>query len=133
MDAAAGRRWTLGLAFTSFVSIGLPTAALGVAWPTLRVDLDRPLGDRTVATAMGRLLDSPQRELRGLAFAPANDAGDGADAPAFEFRLAKTDRTVGWLSTAGGGEDYTITGMRLDVEPVRMAAPLYRPWRPSAP
>ena len=91
------------------------------------------LGDRTVATAMGRLLDSPQRELRGLAFAPANDAGDGADAPAFEFRLAKTDRTVGWLSTAGGGEDYTITGMRLDVEPVRMAAPLYRPWRQSTP
>ena len=91
------------------------------------------LGDRTLATAMGRLLDSPQRELRGLAFAPVNNAGDGADAPGFEFRLAKTGRTVGWLSTAAGGEDYTITGMRLDVEPVRMAAPLYRPWRPSTP
>jgi cyanophycinase len=91
------------------------------------------LGDRTLVTAMGRLLDSPQRELRGLAFAPLETSGESRPEPGFEFRLAKTAQTLGWLSTAGGGEEYTIIQILLDVDPVRMADPLYRPWRKTSP
>ena len=46
MDATRGRRRaTLGLAFVSFLCTGLPGAALGVLWPTMRSSLDRSLGD----------------------------------------------------------------------------------------
>ena len=33
------------LVFIAFVSLGLPDAVLGVAWPLIRLDFDRPLGD----------------------------------------------------------------------------------------
>jgi len=34
---------------------------------------------------------------------------------------------MGWFSSAGGGEDVTVLQARLDVTPVRLAAPLFTP------
>ena len=86
------------------------------------------LGDGTLAAAMARLLDSRATEVRGLAFgAPGEQTG-----PAnlgFEFRLYKGAGTRGWLSTASGSEAYTVTGVYLDIVPVKLAEPLYSPWR----
>ena len=43
-------------------------------------------------------------------------------------RLYKGPDTLAWFTSARGGEDYSVWRMRLDVSPVRMAQPLYRPW-----
>lgn len=93
------------------------------------------LGDNTLVTAMAQLLDSPDTELRGLAFngrALLEDralAGDGGPDPdptlGFEFRLYKDARTQGQYTGAWGAEDYSVQDMRLDVIPVRMRRPLY--------
>jgi cyanophycinase len=101
------------------------------------------LGDNTIAQAMAQLLDSPAKELRGLAArldgstSTSTGAGAGAGAGAvakadrgeplgFEFRLYKGPDTVGWFTGAFGGEDYTVVNVHLDVRPVRVASPLYR-------
>lgn len=85
------------------------------------------LGDQTIVAAMTQLLDSPQPEVRGLAYRAKPQAGDPAPTLGFEFRLYKGPGTVGWYSGAMGGEDYTVLGVRLDVMPVRMAQPLFTP------
>ena len=46
------QRALLGLACAAFVAIGLPVAALGVAWPTLRADAGRPLGDLGILSVL---------------------------------------------------------------------------------
>lgn len=86
------------------------------------------LGDGTLATAMGQLLDAQYTELRGLAFDPRPRAGDALAALGFEFRLYRGPGSHGWYSDAHGGEDYTVQDLRLDVRPVRMAQPMYTPW-----
>lgn len=96
-----------------------PYHASGAFYPDM-------LGDRVVVAAMTRLIDSPAAEVRGLAFDPAGDAS--STAPGFEFRLYKTDGIRGWLSTQGGPERYTVSGVGLDIRPVRFARPLYTPW-----
>jgi len=48
--AAARRRRTVALAFVAFISLGLPDALLGVAWPSLRASFGLPLD------ALGALL-----------------------------------------------------------------------------
>ncbi len=53
MSATRGRRRsTLGLAFVAFLCTGLPSAALGVLWPTMRLTLGRSLGDLGVVFVM---------------------------------------------------------------------------------
>ncbi len=89
------------------------------------------LGDQTIVSAMAQLLDSPQPEVRGLAFRAKPRPGDVAPELAFEFRLYKGAGTVGWYSGALGGEDYTVLKVRLDVIPVRMSAPLFTPLLPT--
>lgn len=88
------------------------------------------LGDTTITNLMARLVDGPQRELIGLAF-----GGPGSDRPelGFEFRLHKGPASLGRYSGEFGGEDYTVTDVLLDVTPVRMNLPLYRPWAAPAP
>lgn len=90
------------------------------------------LGDNAIVHAMAQLVDSPQRELRGLAFNGRALSGEAAHDPqpelGFEFRLYKGPDTLAWFTAAWGGEDYTLSRVRLDVAPVRMARPLYRPW-----
>lgn len=57
--------------------------------------------------------------------------GDLSPELGFEFRLYKGPGTMGWFSNALGGDDYTVLKVRLDVTPVRMAAPLFTPLVPS--
>ena len=83
------------------------------------------LAEGAIVSAMAQLLDSPERELLGLAYEPGprgshNQLG-------FEFRLYKTPDLNGWFSGALGSEDYTVLNAHLDVRPVRMAHPLYVP------
>jgi cyanophycinase len=83
------------------------------------------LGDGVIVTAMTRLVDGDQREQRGLAFTHAPAADDPAPDLAFEWRLWLDTRTRGWLML--DPESYTLTGVRLDVVPVRLQRPLYQP------
>lgn len=85
-------------------------------------------GDTTAANAMAHLLDSGQREARGLAFNASPATDDPAPQLGFEFRFYKDAATLGWYTGAFGGEDYTVARLRLDVTPVRVAQPLYTPW-----
>lgn len=88
------------------------------------------LGDGTFAGAMTNLIDNQAGELRGLAFDPQPAADDTRPALGFEFRLVKDGQTLGWYSDASGDDAYTVIDMRLDVLPVRVATPLYAPWKP---
>jgi cyanophycinase len=86
------------------------------------------LGDGAIVRAMSSLLDSPRDEVRGLAFDARFAPDDPQRALGFEFRLYKGPDTVGWYSGSQGGEAYSVAAVRLDVTPVRVAEPLYRPW-----
>lgn len=96
--------------------------------PPFHVDM---LGDGVIATAMGLLIDARYDEIRGLAFDPRTNADDPLAALGFELRLYKAPGAKGWYSEAGGGEDYTVHRLGLDVLPQRMAQPLYQPWKPA--
>ncbi len=90
------------------------------------------LGDNAIANAMAQLVDSPDRELRGLAFNGRALAGldplDPEPTLGFDFRLYKGPDTLGWFTGAWGGEDYSVARIYLDVRPVRMSHPLHQPW-----
>jgi cyanophycinase len=83
------------------------------------------LGDAAIVTAMTRLVDGDQREQRGLAFSAAPAGNDPAPELAFEWRLWLDAATRGWLALEP--ESYTLTGVRLDIVPVRLQRPLYQP------
>jgi cyanophycinase len=87
------------------------------------------LGDRTIVNAMSTLLDSREREAKGLAFRPANakDAAGDEARTGFEFRLSKRADTYGYAPKSGEGTDYGVFNISLDVLPVKMASPLYVP------
>jgi cyanophycinase len=99
------------------------------------------LGDNTVANAMAQLVDSPETELRGLAFngkallnGKADDRfetgeRDGRPELGFEFRLYKGKDTLAYYTGAWGGEDYTVLNVLVDVTPVVLPRPLYTPLR----
>jgi cyanophycinase len=86
------------------------------------------LGDTTIVNAMSNLIDNRQREAIGLAFDAHPAKGEKDPGLAFEFRLRKGADSLGYFTGAFGGEDYTVINIELDVTPVRMAKPLYRPW-----
>jgi cyanophycinase len=100
------------------------------------------LADGVLAQLMGQLLDSPQSEATGLAFnaarllpgtpLPADEAAQTRARAGFEFRLHKSPDAQGWFSSSGG-EHYTVTGLMLDVRPLRMAYPLYEALPETAP
>ena len=76
------------------------------------------LGDNVVVGAMARAAEGPGRQSVGLAWRPEQ-------ALAFEWRLSADARTRAW----GGPtrDDHTIEALRLDIEPVRLAQPVYQP------
>lgn len=88
------------------------------------------LGRGVLSTTMGQLIDAKYDEVRGLAFDPRGRADDPLGTLGFEFRLYKGEGSSGWYSDAFGGEDYTVQRLWLDVAPVRIALPVYRPWAP---
>lgn len=89
------------------------------------------LANRVLSTAMGLLIDGNFNEVRGLSFDPRARDDDPQAALGFEWRLYKAPGSVGWTSDEGGGEDYTVHRLALDVDPVRMARPLFAPWSAS--
>ena len=90
-------------------------------WPDM-------LGDNAIVNAMTELIDSGDREAFGVAaeLRPAR----GSDCPdlAFEFRLYKGEDSLGWFTGDFGGEDYSVANLYLDIVPVKLSLPIYRPW-----
>jgi len=89
------------------------------------------LGDSMLIKAMSRLVDSDQKELRGLAFAARPEADDSAPTLAFEWRLWVDGETQAWLKL--NPEAYTVIGVKLDIVPQRLQQPLLSPWAHPAP
>jgi cyanophycinase len=85
------------------------------------------LGDGVVVQAMTGLVDSRATEARGLAFGLPS-ARQEVSRLGFAFRFYKRDDTLGYFSTKGGAEQYTVLNLGLDVLPVTMASPLYLPY-----
>jgi cyanophycinase len=83
------------------------------------------LADTTVANLMANLIDNAQGEVIGLAFGAPDAKRSARPELGFEFRFTKDARSLGWYTGGFGGEDYTVSGIRLDVIPVKMGAPLY--------
>ena len=84
------------------------------------------LGEGVVLRAMSYVLDGPTAEIRGLAY----DARPDASAPrdlGFEFRFYRGPDTSGWYADVHGDDAYTIANVRLDVVPVKVAHPLFKP------
>ena len=90
------------------------------------------LGDTTIVNAMGNLIDNARPEARGLALRVNRSEGDTQPDLGFEFRLYKGEGSVGWVTGAFGGEDYTVLKLRLDVLPVQIKRPFYTPLQPPA-
>jgi cyanophycinase len=87
------------------------------------------LGNWTIVHAMSALVGSRATELKGLAYDARPGTADPLAALGFEFRLYKGEGTVAWFTDASGADAYTIKDVYLDVTPVRVAQPLYMPWR----
>jgi cyanophycinase len=86
------------------------------------------LGPGVVLATMTRIVDGKATEARGLAF----DASPDAPAPrdlGFEFRFSRRDDSIGWYDPVASADAYTLANIRLDVVPVRVAQPLFGPWR----
>jgi len=86
------------------------------------------LGDSTLSNAMGYLIDSSQKEVKGLSFDPKAQGGDPLGDLGFSFRLYKGKDSIGWYSDESGGEEYSVANLYLDIAPVRISRPLYSPW-----
>jgi cyanophycinase len=76
------------------------------------------LGDGILVGAMAYAAEGEGRQTIGLAWRPER-------ALAFEWRLVADSRTRAW----GGPtrDDHTIDALRLDIQPVQLAQPVYRP------
>jgi cyanophycinase len=90
------------------------------------------LGDTTIANAMANLIDNEHSQAIGLAANPAPGPDDTRPELGFEFRLRRASDSIGWYTGTFGGEDYTVSNIRLDVTPVVLARPAYRPLRSAA-
>lgn len=82
--------------------------------------------------SMVRIVDGKATEARGLAFDPSPEAAAPRDL-GFEFRLSRRADTLGWYDPVASADAYTLANLRLDVVPVRVAQPLFRPWLQEAP
>lgn len=86
------------------------------------------LGDYAIADAMIQLVDGPRGQVRGLAYSMLKRPGDERPQLGFEFALRRDEQTQAWSPLGVGTDTYSITGVRLDINPVRVAAPLFVPW-----
>jgi cyanophycinase len=82
------------------------------------------LGNTTVVDVMQNLIDNVQTEAIGLAFGGPTETQPELG---FEFRFRKGADSAGYDTGKMGGEDNTVLNIYLDVVPVVMALPLYRP------
>jgi cyanophycinase len=99
------------------------------------------LGNSAVTDLLVKLINNKQSEAHGLAFDGRLALGladpDGSTMSptpmplGFEFRFYRGQDTLGWFTGAFGGEHYTVTNIHLDIQPLELAGPLFRP-RPAA-
>ena len=75
---------------------------------------------------MTNFIDNRQKEVVGLAFGTPG-AKDAKPDLGFEFRFRKGHDSFGYFTSGLGGEDYTVINIYLDIRPVQMSNPLYRP------
>lgn len=85
------------------------------------------LANMAVYSAMRNALDSRRGEVQGLAF--AQPEGGKKNDLGFTFRFYRGNDTLGWKTSRRGYESYSIVNVYLDIEPVRLAVPLYTPLR----
>jgi cyanophycinase len=85
------------------------------------------LSSGAIYEAMYHALDSTAGVVKGLAFGGDGDRKDLG----FEFTVYRGGDTVGWYTARGGHETYTVFNVYVDILPVEMADPLYRPLKPS--
>jgi cyanophycinase len=83
------------------------------------------LGNTTLIDLLTKLINNKQSEAIGLAF-------DGLfakthAAQGFEFRFYREADSVGWVTEAFGGEDFTVSNIHLDVQPIDVVASFYKP------
>ena len=90
------------------------------------------LGPGAIVRAMSFVLDGPVPEIHGLAFDARPDAGAPRDL-GFEFRFRRGPDTTGWYADVDGDDAYTIANVWLDVVPVKVAQPLYKPLQNPQP
>jgi cyanophycinase len=81
-----------------------------------------------VLQTMIRIIDGKATEARGLAFDASPNAPEPRDL-GFEFRFSRRDDSLGWYDPVASADAYTLANVRLDVVPVRVAQPLFGPWR----
>lgn len=93
--------------------------------PLFHLDM---LGDSTISNSMNYLIDSPLSEVHGLSFDVAPKPGDAVADLGFLFRVYKGNGSYGWSTDEMGPEEYTVVNLYLDITPVRMPQPIYRPW-----
>jgi cyanophycinase len=86
------------------------------------------LSDSTLSNAMGFLIDSNQKEVRGLSFDPKAPASEPLADLGFSFRVYKGKDSMGWYSDESGSDEYSVSSLYLDIAPVRISRPLYSPW-----
>jgi cyanophycinase len=90
------------------------------------------LSEGALLNAISNLIDNKNTVSIGLAFrAPdesKNSVNDKSRDLGFEFKFRKGPDSLGYFTSALGGENYTVINIYLDVSPVSMATPLYRPF-----
>jgi cyanophycinase len=82
------------------------------------------LADGAFVTALTRLVERGGGAVTGLSFALDPEPSHPRPEIGFEWRLAADAQSRAWLA---GRARYTVAALRLDLRPVRMAQPLYRP------
>lgn len=80
------------------------------------------LANTAVVELISNLIESPARSLKGLAF----DARSNSNSLGFEFHFQKTPESLGYYSSQSGMDNFTVSGIRLDVRPIKMKKPLYQ-------
>src|SRR5262249_52108899 len=92
---------------------GSPDFEPDSAEPIFTTDI---LGNTTLLDVMRRLMHNREPQAIGLAF--DGSAASNGSVPGFEFRLYRDKDTRAW--PPGGGEDFTISNVHLDVRRVQV-------------
>ncbi|MBR7799574.1 cyanophycinase [Undibacterium fentianense] len=93
-----------------------------------RRDFPDILGENAIQRALSQLVDGNREYVTGFAFSVLTAKDDPAPNLGFEFVLRRDEHTRAWESTGIDGKDYSVFDARLDVRPIRMTVPLFKPW-----
>lgn len=80
------------------------------------------LANTAIFDVMKRMMENRRPDAIGMAF--DGHAAQTGPTEGFEFRLSRVPGTLAWATMNAGVEDWTITGMRLDVRPVTIKGPI---------